>query len=382
MKQSKRRGRGEGAIFRRKDGRWAASVNLGWKAGKRWRKSFYGATRKEVADALAKALRDRQQGLPLANEKQTVSAFLAHWLEHTVKPSVRPRTHQSYELLARLHVLPELGNKPLAQLAPEHVESLLARKLASGLAAQTVRHIRTVLKKALGQAVKRGHLARNVAAMVDPPRLQRRQQGQVLDAEQTRMLLAAAESGRLWALLVIAVSLGLRRGEILGLRWLDLDLDKSRIAIGQAIQRYSGIGLKAAEPKTGRSRRVLNLPQACARALRAWRARQAEERLAAGPEWRDSGLVFTTPFGTPIDPRNLHRQFKALLMAAGLPQAVRFHDLRHGCASYLLSQGVPLKTISDLLGHSSITVTSDIYAHIAPQMLQEAAAKMDALLDG
>ena len=197
-----------------------------------------------------------------------------------------------------------------------------------------------------------------------------------------RTLLAAAEGERLmFPLLTLALSLGLRRGELLALRWADVDADAARISITQSIQRYKGTGLQATDPKTDRSRRVLSLPRTCLRALRPWKIHQAEQRLAAGPEWRDTGLIFTSPLGTPVDPRNLHRQFKALLAAADLPQASRFHDLRHACATYLLGQGVPLRTISDLLGHSSISVTSDVYAHVAPQLLEDAAHKMDILLD-
>ena len=216
--------------------------------------------------------------------------------------------------------------------------------------------------------------------MVDPPRLERRHQGYVPDGEQAKLLIASAEGDRLGPLLTLALSLGLRRGELLGLRWSDVDIEAARVTIGQAMQRYVGVGLQAAAPKTEQSRRVLNLPQVCIRALRSRRARQAEERLAAGPAWQENGLIFTTPIGTPIDPRNLHRRFKALLKMAGLPAATRFHDLRHACATYLLGEGLSLRTISDLLGHSSISVTSDVYAHVAPQMLEEAARKMDGLL--
>jgi len=381
---AKKRGQNEGSIFKRSsDGRWCAVLNLGRVAGRRARKHFFGATAEAVREQLDRAKQDRRQGLPVANDRQTIGGFIAHWLEHTIKPSVRPRTYQSYELLARLHIVPDLGKLPLVKLTPEHVEGLLARKLKTGLASQTVRHVRTVLRRALAQALKRGNVVRNVATMVDPPRLERRRQGHVLDAEQARTLLAAADGDRLMApLLTLALTLGARRGELLGLRWSDLDVETGRVSIQQSIQRYKGTGLQATDPKTERSRRTLNLPQGCIRALRTWRAHQAEQRLAAGSEWADLGYIFTTPVGTPVDPRNLHRKFKALLATAGLPQATRFHDLRHACATYLLSQGLSLRTIADLLGHSSISVTSDVYAHVAPQMLEDAARKMDALLDG
>jgi integrase len=377
----RKRGQREGTIRKRGDGRWEGRIALGWQNGKRRLAYFYGRTRDDVQQLIIKALHDRSQGLPVVADKQTVAGFLAHWLEHTTKPTVRPRTYQSYELLARLHILPDLGNVPLVKLTPEHVEGLLARKLKAGLASQTVRHVRTVLRRALAQALKRGNVVRNVATMVDPPRLERRRQGHVLDAEQARTLLAAADGDRLMApLLTLALTLGARRGELLGLRWSDLDVETGRVSIQQSVQRYTGTGLQATDPKTERSRRTLNLPQACTRVLRTWRAHQAQERLAAGPEWRDLGYIFTTPLGTPVDPRNLHRKFKSLIGAAGLPPATRFHDLRHACATYLLSQGIALRTISDLLGHSSISVTSDVYAHVAPELLEDAANMMDRLI--
>jgi len=376
----RKRGQGEGTIRKREDDRWEGRLALGWRGGRRRFSYFYGRTRDEVQQQLIKALHDRSQGLPAVGEKQTVGTFIEHWLEHTIKLSVRPRTYQSYELLSRLHIVPDLGRLPLTKLTPEHVEALLARKLKANLSAQTVRHVRTVLRRCLAQAVKRGAVLRNVATMVEPPRLVRRRQGHVLDAEQARLLLTTAQSDRLmFPLLTVALSLGLRRGELLGLRWTDIDTDAGRISISRSIQRYKGAGLQATDPKTEHSRRLLTLPQACVRALRAWKAHQSEQRLAAGPDWQDTGLIFTTPIGTPVDPRNLHRQFKHMLGAAELPQVSRFHDLRHACATYLLSQGVTLRTISDLLGHSSISVTSDVYAQVAPQLLDDAARKIDAL---
>ena len=274
----RKRGQGEGTIRKREDGRWEARVVRGWLGGRRRFSYFYGRTRDDVQQQLIKALHDRSQGLPLVGDKQTVGSFITHWLEHTIKPAVRPRTHQSYELLSRLHIVPDVGRLPLAKLTPEHIEGLLARKLKAGLSPQTVRHVRTVLRRALAQALKRGAVVRNVATMVEPPRLERRRQGYVLNAEQSRALLAAAQDNRLmFPLLTSALSLGLRRGELLGLRWTDVDTDAGRISISRSLQRYKGTGLQVADPKTGHSRRVLTLPQACARALRTWKVISKEE---------------------------------------------------------------------------------------------------------
>lgn len=376
---ARRHGRHEGTINQRRDGRWEARIDLGWHDGKRVRKSLYGRSRAAVAEALNKAVRDHAQGLPVAVERQTVGQFLERWLE-TVKPSLGPRTFQHYEMVVRLHVAPELGRLRLERLAPQHVQGLLGRKSASGLSPQTVRHVRAILRISLNQAIKWDLVARNAAALAVPPRLQRRA-FHSLSPEEARGLLDTAQGHRLEAVFTVALSLGLRMGEILGLRWQDLDLDRATLTVNQTIYRIAGKGLVAAEPKTERSRRALFLPDGVLRALRTHRKRQLEERLAAGSQWREHGLVFTSGIGTALEPRNLFRSFKALLREAGLPD-VRFHDLRHSAASLLLAQGVPMRAVMELLGHSSISTTADIYSHVMPAMMRDVAEKMDAVLAG
>ncbi len=224
MAKARKRGQGEGSIYQRADGRWCATISVAGPQSRR-RKSFYGVTRQQVADKLTEALNDRRQGLTLAGNHQTVGQFMNFWLENQVRTAKRPRTYESYELLTRLHVIPELGRIPLQQLDPLHVQALLAAKLKSGLAPQTVRHIRTVLTRALNFAMKWKLIARNSAALVEPPRLERHEI-RPLTAEQARSFLAAAQNTRLGALYVVALSLGMRQGEILGVRWMDLhDLD-------------------------------------------------------------------------------------------------------------------------------------------------------------
>lgn len=372
-----KRNAGEGSIFERSDGRWCAQLDLGWQAGKRRRKYVYGATAAEVQNALLKARSDLAAGLPVAVEKQTVSQFLDRWLEG-VRPSVRPRTFQSYEILVKRHIVPELGQWKLDKLAPQHVQAALVRKSASGLSPQTVRHVRAVLRVALNQALRWGLVARNAASLAVAPKLEHKG-FRGLSPDEARRLLDAARGDRLEAVYAVALSLGLRMGEILGLRWLDVDLDGAALTVNQAIYRIAGKGLVAAEPKTERSRRAIFLPDGVLRALRAHRLRQLQQRLAAGSRWQDSGLVFTSGIGTPLEPRNLFRSFKALLHRAGLPD-VRFHDLRHSAASLLLAQGVPMRAVMELLGHSNIGTTADIYAHVMPAMMRDMADKMDAIL--
>jgi integrase len=376
---AKKRGQNEGSIFQRKDGRWCGILSLGWENGRRKRKSYYGATAAEVQKQLLKARSDHSRGLPVRTERQTVEQFLTHWLEHTIKPNARPRSYDSFEIIVRRHIVPEVGRARLEKLTPQQVQELVDRKLKSGLAPQTVVHIRMVLRAALNQAMKWSLIARNPAALVDPPRIPRNEI-RPLSAEEARRFLETAKSKRFEALYTLALYSGLRRGEILGLRWCDVDLEARAIRVNQAIQRVGG-KLQAAETKTERSRRTLALPASVDAALRRHRARQAQERLIAGPVWQDTGLVFTSRIGTPVEPRNLHRDFVRVLAIAKVTR-IRFHDLRHSTASLLLAQGVPLRTIMEQLGHSSISLTANTYAHVMPAAMRDAADKVEELLVG
>jgi integrase len=366
----------EGSIYQRKDGRWCGQISLGWEADRRKRKFFYADNAAEVQAQMLNARSDHSRGLPVATRHQSVATFLDHWLT-TVRPRVRPRSYESFETIVRRHLKPEIGNLPLAKLEPAQVQTMLDRKTQNGLGPQTVTTIRTVLRNALNQALKWDLVARNAAALTSSPRVPHHEI-RPLEALQARRLLDAANKTRLEALYALALNLGLRRGEVLGLRWQDVDLDKARRRVMQAVQRVEG-KLQAAETKTERSRRTLSLPPSVVASLRRHRIRQLQERLGAGTRWCDSGLVFTTGIGTPLDPRNLQLDFSALLKAAQLPR-VRFHDLRHSAASLLIAQGVPLRTIMELLGHSSIAMTANVYGHLAPELMREVADKMEAIL--
>jgi integrase len=369
-----RRGHGEGSIYQRQDGRWCAAVDLGYVNGKRKRKLIYGKTRKAVAEALKKALHDQQQGVPIAVERQTVEQFLGTWLDDKVKVNNRPKTYYSYKDIVRLHINPSLGHIQLSKVSPKHIQSLLSQKRNDGLSPRTVQYIRAILRMALAQAVKWGAVPRNAAALTDPPKVER-YSTRPLTAEQGEMLLEAARDDRLEALYRVALSLGLRQGEVLGLRWQDIDFDARTLRIEVALQSVGGT-LQLAPPKTANSRRTLPLPAALVTALEAHRIRQLEERLVAGKRWKEHGLVFPTSVGTPISPRNLVRSFKALLKRAYLPD-IRFHDLRHSCASILAAQGVPPRVAMEILGHASITTTQNIYTHVFDDAKRQAADVMD-----
>lgn len=375
----KTRGKNEGSIFRRADGRWSASVSLGWRGGKRWRKILYGKTRSEVAEKLTAVLRDKSLGLPVADpERQTLAEFLDRWLNDVVKQGVRPKTYRTYADIVHLHVRPAIGRIRLEKLTPQHVQRFLNEKLAAGLSPRTVKHLRGTLRNALNMAVKWGIIPRNVAALTDPPR-EPHKDLRVLSPEECRDFLAAVQGHRLEALFSVTLALGLRQGEALGLRWQDVDFEALTLSIRHALQRVEG-KLRLVEPKTSKSRRTIALPQVAVSALYAHRQRQGDERALAGSRWREGDMVFTTGIGTPLDPRNLLREFYAIIRTSGLPR-VRFHDLRHSAATLLLAQGVHARVVMDLLGHSSISLTMNTYSHVLPEFRKEAAARMDAILN-
>ena len=373
-----RRGAYEGSIYRRKgDGRWAASVHLGYADGRRVRKTYYGRSRAAVQQALNVAVSAYQSGLPVTrNDRQTLQAFVEQWLVG-VRPSLRPSTHARYSQLMLVHVVPNLGRTPLTRLTPRQVQDLLNAKAASGLSPRTVGHIRAVLRRALNQAMRWNLVARNVASLVDPPHVPPFDI-RPLNVAQARTFLLAAQSDRLAALYVVALASGMRQGELLALRWEDVDIDGLTLTVRRSLSRVGGKAV-VVEPKSQRSRRTIPIPQLAVDALRRQRSRQAEDRLVAGAAWQDNGLVFTTALGTALDGSNVTHRFQRLLAEAGLPRQ-RFHDLRHACASFLLTQGVPARVVMETLGHSQVSHTLNIYTHVAPELQREAADRLEALL--
>ena len=332
-----------------------------------------------MAQKLTVGLKARLDGVPLPPEQLKAGRYLQEWLQST-QPSIRPSTWRRYEQLLRLYAIPTLGTLPLTRLEPRHVQRLYADCLAQGLAPATVHQLHAVLRRALGQATKWGTVARNVVALVTPPRVQRHEI-QPLSATQTRALLDAAKGERLEALYVLALTSGMRLGELLGLRWRDVDLEAGTLQVRQILVRMPS-ELRFGEPKTKRSRRRIALSAGARDALRHYRTRQAAERLRLGPVWEDHDLVFANEIGKPLDAGNLLRQdYWRALAKAGIPRC-RFHDLRHTCATLLLQQGVHAKVVSELLGHSSIGITLDIYSHVIPDMQQHAVSAMDGVLRG
>jgi integrase len=374
-----RRGPQEGTIYQRKDGRWAAGVHLGYANGKRVRKWVIARSRKEVADKLAVVLKARDENRPIPDQRQKLGPFLRQWLDDVAKPTLRASTYDSYDSILKLHLIPGLGRIAVAKLTPAEVQAFLNAKLSSGLSPRRVEYIHAVLRRALVTAERWGLASRNVARLVDVPRVPHHEI-RPLTPEQAHQLIDATADDRYQALYVTAMATGLRQGELLGLRWDDIDLDVRRLSVRHSLGRVNG-KLVLLEPKTTRSRRMVVLPEIAVTALRARRTRQLMERLVAGPRWVDTGHVFATSVGTALDGATVTHSFKRALERAGLPHS-RFHDLRHTAATFLLGQGFTLEDVKNLLGHSSIVLTSNTYGHVVEQRQREVALGMDAVLAG
>lgn len=374
---TKKRGNGEGSIYRRKDGRWVGQYTVYTAQGPKYR-YIYGKTRAVVAEKLTKAMAGRDGGLVFDAGNLTVGDYLDNWLRDSVGGTVRDRTFERHEQIVRLHIKPTLGRLKLKALAPAHVQGLYRDRLDSGLAPATVQKIHVVLHKALSQAMMWSLVPRNATEAVTAPRPTQKEI-RPLDRKQVKALLEAACEDRLEALYVLAVTTGMRQGELLGLKWEDVDLAHGTIRVRRTLTRKGG-RLLLGEPKTRKSRRTIQLAGRALGALKVHCKAQLEERMAHVGPWEDHGLVFATQAGTLINPSNLtKRSFKPLLEKAGLPR-VRFHDLRHTAATLLLMQSVHPKYVQELLGHSTIAITLDTYSHVLPSMGDQTAKAMEAAL--
>jgi integrase len=373
---AKRRGNNEGSIYRRNDGYWVGQYGVQTAEGTKTR-YIYGKRREDVREKLTKAIADRDGGLVYDAGNITVGEYLDRWLNDSVRDTVRQRTWERYEQFVRVHLTPALGKIKLAKLTPAHVRGLYRDKLNSGLAPRTVLHIHRTFTKALKQAAADGLIPRNPAAPVRPPQ-PRGEEIRPLNREQVRVLFEAASGDRLEALYIVAVTAGLRRGELQGLKWEDLDLEAGMLQVRRTCSEPKGGHIFEA-PKSGKGRNI-RLTQSAVAALRIHRRRQLEERMYKADLWQEQGLVFPSTVGTPLWGGNLNRAFKATLQRAGLPKSTRFHDLRHTCATLLLKQAVNPKFVQELLGHADISLTLNVYSHVLPDMGDATADAMEAAL--
>ena len=369
-----RRTRGEGSLYRTANGIWRGAVFVHGR-----RQYVSGRSKTDVARRVARLREEASRGLGGVGPRVTVGDQLTRYLA-AVKPRVRPSTYRGYEQQVRTNVRPLVGSIPLARLTPTDVEHMQARLMAGGKAPRTARIARLVLSAALGDAVRDGLVARNVAKLARPPRVERPELS-VLSAGEARRLVASTAEDTNGPVYALALASGLRQGELLGLTWGDVDLDAGQLTVRRALSRDEKGGFTLQPPKTARSRRTISLPTIGVDALRRQKRRHAGLRLAAGTMWQDQrGLVFTDELGRPLSGSLVTKQFSEALRRAELPH-VRFHDLRHTYATLAISAGVSLRTVADALGHSTITVTADIYAHVTPEMKREVATALDGVLE-
>ncbi|WP_435858851.1 tyrosine-type recombinase/integrase [Streptomyces pathocidini] len=375
MASRKRNPNGAGSIWQRKDGRYEARVYVPQPDGTRKRKTVYGATWEECDIKRQELVRRDRQGIPTPTRSAKLSEWLPYWLAHYVQPRRKLSTYDKYETHARLYLVPLLGTKRLESLSVADVRRFITRMQTTHTAA-TAKEAHRVLRTALTAAVREELITRNVASLVEPPRVKQREI-RPWSLEETLTFLEAARKDPLYAAFVLAIAMGLRRGELVGLRWSDVDLDNRVLHVRHQTQRRRG-ELYDDDPKSRRSR-VVPMPALCLAPLRWHRLRQREGFDRTGVVWSERGYVFATRNGRPVEPRNVYRSFTRVAGDAGL-RVVRLHDARHGTATLLTAAGVAPRVIMEILGHSQISITMDVYTHVVQDTQREAISHMDRLL--
>jgi integrase len=396
-----KRANGEGSITRRKDGTYHGRVYVTTTSGIRKRVSVYGKTRDEVRAKVTELQAQEAKGVPQPDTNMKLEEYLIYWLARVVKVNRRPKTYQGYESVVRVHLSPGLGRKKIRTLRAAEVRTWLARVAAecqcckhgldvdrkqccaageccrSVLSRRMVQSIHAVLRNALQNAVREELITRNVAQLVQVP-TPVYDTGKGLSLTQARLLLKASEDDRLHALYVLALVMGMRRGELLGLLWEAVDLERGSLIVERSLQRVGG-KLALVLPKTRSSVRTVPLPPVVVTALTEHRERQKQERAAAGDGWTETGLVFTSRVGTALEPDNLRRSWYPLRKRLGL-DTLRFHDLRHSCVTLLLDLGVPPHIVQQIAGHSGIEVTMTVYAHASLDEMRKALNRLGGRL--
>jgi integrase len=351
--------------------------------GTKKRRSVYAKSRAEATEKLVAAIADRDRGHNFDAGTLTVGKHLDSYL-NDARGRLRPKPYNRAEGLIRNHVKPTLGNVKLKDFAPIHLRGLYAAKLDSGLSGRTVGYIHVTLYGALKQAVADGLIPRNPAEAVKPPKTEKSEMTPLSPTQARALLSTAREQDDRWsALYVLAVTTGLRQGELLGLGWEDVDMEGATVRVRHTLQPPGfpkGAPARLTPPKTRRSLRSVSLARSAVLSLARHREIQDAERSGANGTWRDRGLVFPNTIGGYADYTNfVPRCYKPLLRRAGLPD-IRFHDLRHTCATLLLTQGVHPKIVSEMLGHSSVSITLDVYSHVIPGLGEAAAKAMEEAL--
>ncbi len=376
MGRSRRRGRGEGSVFQRKDGRWVVQVELG--DGKR--KMYYVKTEREGIKKLREAQNELEKGTLATGPQRKLKDYLEDWLENVHKDKLRISTYVKYKKLVR-YATEEIGDIWLQKLLPEDVRRFYTKmgkakeQGGRGLSSKTIHEIHGVLHLALNNAVLWNYVPKNVCDLVKPPRVVSRE-ATPLSLEQAQKLLSSVREHRLEVLLTMAVVTGMRRGELLALRWSNIDFELQTLLVLHTVDYIPPYGYVENEPKTKSGKRVVSLPSFLIDMLKQHHAQQLEHRKKVGDAWENRDLVFPDLLGGYFNPVHLYRLFTKLLQDAGVPH-MHFHDLRHSAATILLGMGVNMKVVQERLGHSDISITLGIYGHLLPSMQQDVTDKWD-----
>lgn len=407
MPNPKKRDDGSGSVYQLADGRWRADITVGWErlpggGKKRVRRTVYAATEKEAKRARNELLLKREQGELPIGDQVTLGAWMRYWLDEIAVHRVRPKTVETYRVLVEGWIIPEIGPVRLRSLQPEHVEQLQAamragreRQITSKtgkvrvlparpLAASTRLQAHHILSRALKVAEQRGKVKRNVAALVDAPSMAGRRAEQYLTREEARRFLDTIEGRWNAARWSVALAIGLRQGEGLGLLWDDVDLDEGILRVRRQLQRRRGGTLELVLPKSDAGQRDIALPPPLLARLKAHRKEQLQNRIALGGDWKGTDLgdlVFTTRYGRPIEPRADYQEWRDLLVEIGAGP-FRQHAARHTAATLMLIEGVDVKVAAAVLGHSTTTITRDLYQHVVPEIARDAAERMGNALWG
>ncbi len=406
---SRMRGNGEGTVYQRSDGRWEAAGYADLPMGVRKRIRVYAATRALAVSRLAEKIQEAQRGAYTPNSSGVLlGEFMAEWMQRTAAPRLRASTLVTYQEYTRRFIVPYLGRKSLTGLSPKDLRSWLerlrvecqccrqgfdAKRPASKqrccavgaccrkvLSPATIRYSHGILRTALSDAVREELLGRNVAKLVSPPAANSQRTEPWTAAEAATFLSYARGRERFAEVFELALRTGLRIGEVLALSWDDVDLKAGTIRVRRSVRRHlGGAGLVLSEPKTAASRRRIPLPPGCVELLARQRDRQARHKAASRGGWSETGLVFTTLMGTTLDPVHVSKAFSVACERSGV-RRIRFHDLRHTCATLMLESGADLVIVKDLLGHSKIQITADVYAHVRLRVTRSALEAMADML--
>lgn len=367
--------------FRKRGNLWSFTVDVGRKTdGSRNQKTKGGfKTKKEAEQACAKLITQLSKGDYLEPSKKTVQEAMEAWLDSILKSTLRISTFDNYSKAIRKRIIPVLGKLKLKDVSTDHIQSFYLALTREGLSPEYIRYLHSILKSFFKHQVRIQNITKNVVELAIPPRIGRKEQKTWSIEETVRFLEAAKEDNQSYYIVyVLALYTGLRRGEVLSLRWKDCDLIQGKISVCQTLY-YSNQQFHFLEPKTSRSNRLVSIPDTVVETLKAHRLEQGEHKREMGSAYEDYDLIVANEIGRPINPRSLTGHFRRTIEKSGVPK-IRFHDQRHTHATILLKLGEHVKIVSERLGHSNAAMTMNVYSHVTSDMQKEAAKKFDLAL--